>query len=109
MKKIFGLLALVCVSELSHASGWTAAMTITQAFTEESDMIVIYVSNSTPYGTGCDPGSWIFTGSTDARRGRVWATVLSALATGQKVQFWYSDTCSAWSYNSLSSIRILAP
>jgi hypothetical protein len=82
-------------------------MTISSAFTEDSDMIVIYTADATPYTPGCSGGNWIFNTTTDARRARAWATVLTAIAAGHKVSFWYGDSCTTWGYLSVMSVKII--
>ncbi|MDF2466714.1 MAG: hypothetical protein K0Q43_4949 [Ramlibacter sp.] len=88
------------------AANWTGPLTVERAFTEDSDLIVIYTVESHAYTSGCSPTAWVFSASSDARRSRVWATVLTALTTGQKIQLWYADSCGTWSYQSAASIML---
>jgi hypothetical protein len=106
---VWGFAALVLMSGACHASGWTGNLTVSQAFTEgPSDFLVVYTDGgvTTP---GCVAGAWIFVADSEARRGRAWATILTALTTGQKVRFWYADSCTTWSFHAASSIMLVAP
>jgi hypothetical protein len=103
-------LLLLFATSLSQASGWTQPMTVTSAFTETDDLIVFSTSDTTVYAPGCSAGAFIFsTSSTDAQRARAWAALLTALATGQKIAVWYSDTCATWSYHLATSVKLYSP
>jgi hypothetical protein len=104
------LVALSISSGQAQAAGWTAPLTVSHAFTEESDLIVVYTTDGLGQWTpGCSAHTWIFRASTDARRGRAWATVLAALASGQKIAFWYTDSCGTWGYHNATSIMLFKP
>jgi hypothetical protein len=106
----FAAVLLLFLSSLSHAAGWSQPMTVTSAFTETDDLIVFSTSDPTVYTPGCIAGAFIFsTSSTDAQRARVWATLLTALATGQKIALWYSDACTTWSYHLATSVKLYSP
>ena len=107
---LFGLavIAALAPSSPSLAAGWTEPLTITRAFTEDSDHIVIYTSGGSQYTPGCSANTWIFVAATEERRARGWATILSALLAGKKLQFWVSDTCAVWSYHKATSVLIAA-
>jgi hypothetical protein len=89
-----------------QAAGWSSPLTIDRSFTENSDLIVIYTVEGGVYTPGCHASSWIFVASSDARRSRAWATILAAQATGQKVQLWFTDQCTTWSYHEASAIML---
>ena len=99
--------ALLFAGNFSHAAGWTPALTVTEAFTENSDLIVIYTSDGGGYTSGCAANSWIFVADNDARRGRAYATVLAAIATGKKLQFWYADSCAVWGFHQATSVKLV--
>jgi hypothetical protein len=101
------LLLMSSFAPASWAGGWTQPLTITSAFTEDSDMIVVYVAEPTTYTAGCAAGSWIFTGANDARRARVWAAVLTALTAGHKVSLWWNDSCATYGFHGFYAIRIV--
>jgi len=109
MKKVVALLGLLFGSSFVYAAGWTPPLTVTRAFTEESDLVVVYTSDGGQYTPGCSVNAWILTMSTDARRGRAWVAILASLATGQKVMFWYNDTCSTWNYHGAMSVMLTQP
>jgi len=109
MKKLIALLALLLGTSMADAAGWTPPLTVSRAFTEESDLVVVYTSDGGQYSPGCSVNTWILTMSTDARRGRAWAAILTALASGQNVMFWYNDSCSAWNYHGAMSVMLAAP
>jgi hypothetical protein len=89
-------LALLCVVSLPavQASTWTPPLTVERAFTEDSDLIVIYTTGASQYTAGCTANHWIFVGANEARRGRAYATLLAAIASGKKVSFRVQDECA---------------
>jgi hypothetical protein len=93
----------------AHAAGWSGPLTVDRSFTENSDLIVIYTLEGGIYTPGCQTNAWIFVASTDSRRARAWAAILSAQATGQKIQLWYTDQCAIWSYHEAASIMLHRP
>jgi hypothetical protein len=102
------LIALVALSTQSYAAGWSADLTVSNAFVEgNNDLIVIYTSNGATYTSGCLVNSWIFIADTDARRSRAYATIVAALTSGKKIRFWYGDSCSVWDYHSASSVMLV--
>lgn len=93
---------------ISQAAGWTAELTVTSVFTEAStDLIVAYTSGGQVYAAGCAANSWIFPASTTARASRGYATLLSAVATGKKIKFWFSDTCGTWGFHEGTSVMLV--
>jgi hypothetical protein len=111
MKMLRKVLASIAVAALSSQAlaAWTPPITISSAFVEDSDIIVLYTSDASVYTSGCAAGAWMFrVSSTDAKRARVWATVLAAIAAGNKISLWYGDACAPWNYHEFSSIKIIA-
>jgi hypothetical protein len=104
MKMVIFLLMLSSGPAL--ASGWSAPLTVERAFTENSDLIAIYTLEGSVYTPGCSANAWIFRADSETRRSRAWATVLTALTTGQKIQLWYGDSCAVWSYHEAASIML---
>lgn len=95
-------------ASFSQAAGWSAELTVTSVFTEAStDLIVVYTSGGGVYATGCAANSWIFPASTTARASRGYATLLAAVATGKKIKFWFSDTCSTWGFHEGTSVMLV--
>jgi hypothetical protein len=94
-------------SASANAASWTEPLTITQAFVEDSDHIVIYTSGGTQSTPGCAVNAWIFVATTDERRARAWATILSAQMGGKKIKFWVNDTCAAWDYHKATAVMLL--
>lgn len=92
----------------AQASGWTEPVTIASAFVEDSDYLIVYTKESRQYAANCDGKSWHIYAANDARRSRIWATVLTAAATGKKIQFWYTDNCGVWGYQSATAVKIVA-
>ena len=91
----------------AYSAGWTPELTVSSAFTENSDLVVIYTSGGGAYTPNCSANAWIFVGDTDARRGRAYATIMTAIATGKKVKFWYGDVCAAWGYHQATSVMLV--
>lgn len=91
----------------ANAAGWTEPLTITQAFVEDSDLVVIYTSGGIQSTSGCAANAWIFVAATDERRARAWATILSAQMGGRKIKFWVTDTCAAWDYHKATAVMLL--
>jgi hypothetical protein len=107
MNKSLPLVLLLAVTSVCDAAGWTAPMTVTSAFTETDDLIVISTNDATVYTPGCAAGLFIFsTASTDAQRARASATIMTALATGQKVSLWYGDSCTTWNDHLTTSVKL---
>jgi hypothetical protein len=92
----------------ANAAGWTPPLTVSSGFVEDTDLIVVYTADGTQYAPGCTANTWIIAGANDDRRARVWATILTALAAGKKVRFWYTDTCAVWTYHSATAVMIHA-
>jgi hypothetical protein len=109
MKKILLATILALASTAATAAGWSDPLTVEYGFVENTDLVVIYTTGGGTYASGCTPNAWIFRADSDARRGRAWATVLTALTTGQKIRLWYNDTCGTWSYHDATSIMLLKP
>jgi hypothetical protein len=108
MKRLLVMAALSAASA-AHAAGWTAPMTVSKVFTENTDNIVVYTVEGALYTPGCVGASYIFHAPTDAQRGRAYATLLTAVTTGQKVQLWYLDACTTWSFHDVSAVMLLKP
>jgi hypothetical protein len=106
-RAIYSVTLLLCCG-VANAAGWTSELTVTGAATEgTSDLLIFGTSDGAGYTTGCLINSWIFTASTDARRGRAYGTLLAALASGQKVRLWYTDTCAQFSYHEATSVMLV--
>lgn len=88
------------------AAGWTEPLTITAAFVEDSDLLVVYTSGGSQVTPGCTPNAWIVTAANDDRRARLWATILTALATGRKVILWRPDSCAAWNFHQATAVMV---
>jgi len=97
----------IVLSQPAMASGWTPELTITSAFTEDSDILVIYTSGGSVYTPGCTANDWIFRASNEDRRGRAWATILSGLTTGMKIKFYYGDTCDSWNFHKATAVTLV--
>jgi nucleotide-binding universal stress UspA family protein len=108
-KQVLVVLALMVGTVPAFAAGWTPAVSITSAFTEDSDAIFVYAADPAVYTAGCYPGAWVFSTASETRRARAWATALAAIAAGYKVSFWYTDSCAVYGFHSFSAIRIVAP
>jgi hypothetical protein len=101
---------LLFVTGSVQAAGWSEALTVDRAFTENSDAIVIYTSGGNgAYSSGCVTHHWVFTASSETRRARAWATILTALTTGQKIQFWFTDSCAVYSFHDSSALMLHKP
>lgn len=99
--------ALLVAASLGRAAGWTGDLVITSAFTEAStDIIAIYTSDGQVYAPGCTANAWVFPASSAARASRGYATLLTAIATGNKVNFWFADACGVWGSHQVTSVRI---
>jgi hypothetical protein len=109
MKRATAVLALMLAMETASASGWTPPTTIVSAYVEDNDLVIVQTDNQTTFTAGCTGGAWVFKlPSTDARRARVWATILTAIASGKQISFWYSDTCAILNYHEFVSVKIIS-
>lgn len=108
MKHLFlAVLAVAAVTE-ANAGGWTGDLTVISAFTEgHTDLVIAYTTGGATYTAGCAANSWALVADSDARRGRAYATLLTALATGQKVRFWYADSCPIWGYHGMTTVMLM--
>ncbi len=106
--KRFNLLALATLFSIqAHAGTWSPPLTVEYAFTENSDLIVTSTLNGAQITEGCVANKWIFHGDNDERRARAYSTLLTALVSGKKVQFWVQDTCAEWNYHLIYAIKLL--
>src|SRR5688572_23207393 len=103
MKRILVAASTMLFALSAHAAGWSAPLTIDRSFTENSDLIVIYTLGGGVYSPGCESNTWIFVASSETRRARAWATILTAQANGQKVQLWFTDSCTTWSFHETTA------
>jgi hypothetical protein len=103
---IFLALLCLCAAPAAQAGSWTIPLTVERAFTEDSDLILIYTAGASQYTAGCTANHWIFVGANEARRGRAYATLLTAIASGKKVSFWVQDECASWAYHRVSAVQI---
>lgn len=85
---------------------WTGEMTITSAFAEDSDALVVYTAGGG--NNGCIANSWVIAAANEDRRARLWATVLTALSLGKKVKFWFSGGCGAFGFHQASAVQIIS-
>lgn len=106
MGRFFLVMLMLLTTGPAWASGWSPPLTVESAFTEDSDMIVIYTSDAGVYTPGCSQNAWVYRATTETRRARAWATVLAALTSGQELRLWYSDNCSSWSYHDATAIML---
>lgn len=110
MKK--GVLGGIAVAALWMAmpqaaqAQWTVEMTITQAFVEDSDALVVYTAGGG--NNGCIGNSWVIAAANEDRRARLWATVLTALSLGKKIKFWFSGGCGAFGFHQASAVQIIS-
>lgn len=100
-----GIATLMMSSQAAQAQ-WTAEMTITSAFVEDSDAIVIYTSSGG--NSGCVANAWVFQMANEDRRGRAWATVLTALSLGKKVRLWFVGGCGSFGHHQVSAVQIIS-
>src|SRR4051812_5250760 len=106
--KAAAVAALLIEAGVCHAAGWSGDLTVVSTITQGSDdLVIIQTTDGAGYTTGCIANYWIFTADTDARRSRAYATILTAIATGQKIRLWYTDTCTAWSYHQATNVMLL--
>ena len=97
----FELALGLLVAAPASAEGWTADLTISTAFTEDSDLLVVSTTDGIQSTPGCTINQWIINSASEERRARAWATVLTAIGTGKKIRFWTRNTCATWSYHDV--------
>ncbi len=107
--KRFLMTSMLLAAGVANAGGWTSPLTVNRVFTENTENIVVYTAEGAVYTAGCVGASYIFHASTDAQRNRAYATLLAAVTTGQKVQLWYTDACTTWSYHDVTAVMLLKP
>jgi hypothetical protein len=109
MKSRFFAALMLLFGLPAHAGGWSGPLTIDRIWTENSDMIAIYTTGAPVFTSGCSQNAYLFRATNDAQRARAYATLLTAIATGQRIELWYNDTCTTWSFHDVTSIMIHAP
>lgn len=108
MKQITISIIFLLFSTISFAESWTSDLTVERVFTEgASDLIIVYTSGGSVYSSGCLVNKWSFKADTEARRSRAYSTLISALVSGKKVNFWYADSCGPWSYHEAKSVMLI--
>jgi hypothetical protein len=108
MKRLLISLLLAAFAATASAGNWTPPITVTSAFTEDSDILAVYTSDTTVYVPGCGGGTWMYSvASPETRKARVWATILAAIAAGHKVSFWYQDSCATWGFHHFTAVKIV--
>jgi hypothetical protein len=108
MKRFYCVLiaSLWCV--LCHAEAWTDELTVQYVFTEGvSDIVVVSTNGGGAYAAGCVVNAWMFLADSETRRSRAYATLLAAAVSGQKVKFWYKDSCATWGYHGASAVMLV--
>jgi hypothetical protein len=107
MKKLLMLLLMLALTGQAFADGWTPPLTVEKAFTEDTDNVILYTADGTVYTPGCNANNWVIVANSETRRGRAWAAILSALATGQKVQLWYTSACGVYGFHQAVAVMLL--
>ena len=107
IKKIF-CVATLLVSTAASAGQWSDPLTIEELWTEgTTDIIGIKTSEGKEYTTGCLVNLWLFKADTEHRRSRAYSTLMAAQMSGNKVQIWYSDACTFWSFHEGTIVKLL--
>ena len=108
IRLICAFIALLTISlpGSAMADGWTGELTVVSAFVEDSDNIVVTTTDGSEYASGCYVNQWTIVMSNEDRRGRAWATILTALTAGRKVAFWYRSTCGNFNYHVASAVSL---
>ena len=108
MKKLGLSLITLVFSAACHAGGWSGELTVASTFTEAAtDTVAVYTTGGIVYSPGCVANAWIIPADTTARANRAYATILTALATGKKIRFWYQDACSTFTYHAGTSLYLV--
>ena len=85
---------------------WTVEMTVTSAFVQDSDVLVVHTAGGS--NNGCASNSWVIVAANEDRRARLWATVLTALSLGKKISLWFNGGCGAFGYHQASAVHIIS-
>jgi hypothetical protein len=107
MRRLLMAAGLIVIGSVAHGAGWTPPLTVESGFTENSNDLIIITSGGAVYTTGCSQNNWVFRANSDAQRGRAWATILTALASGLRVKFWYTDNCGTYAYHDAIAVMIV--
>lgn len=103
----FILSAFVFCAGSVYAAGWTPPLDLELVETENTDIMIVHTSDNIEHVSGCMPNHWVVLADTDARRNRIYATLLTAIVNGNQVKLWYTDTCSHWDYHGMSAVMLL--
>ena len=75
--------ALLLMSGLGRAAGWTNDLTASYSFVEGStDLVVIGTSDGVVNTPGSVLNAWMFIADSEIRRNRAYSTILTAIAAG---------------------------
>ncbi len=88
------------------AAAWTPAegLTVTDVWVEDN-LIVVHTTGS--HASSCHANNWVVKSTTSETRQQAFSLLVTALSTGQKVRFYFQDTCANWGYGNIASTRLL--
>lgn len=108
MLRTYAVLMCLLIGANAQAGDWTPPLTVSYAFTEAtSDLVVFTTAGGGQYASGCAVNAWMFNGTTEARRARGYAALLTAVAGGKRVRLWFDDNCTTWGYHSATAVMVL--
>lgn len=112
-RKITFVCAMI-LSSFTYAQGWSGELTVESVMTEGlTDLVIIKTSAvsvdevNKQYTAGCLANNWIFTADASDRRNRAYSTAMAALASGKKINLWFTDKCTSWSFHEATSIQMI--
>lgn len=109
MRRVF-LIFVAALPAMAYADGWSNSMQILDIYTYgSSDTILVKTSNTTVYDTAsnCRPELWHVVANTEERRQRIYATLLTAQASGKPVRFWWTAGCGTSDAHQTDVIRMM--
>jgi len=95
-----GSLFIATLFSLNVFAGWSPYYNVERIMTySQNDFINVYTVGGSVLEPGCVRGSWAVAASTEERRERLYAMLLTAHATKQKVRFWYTPGAGCAQFN----------
>ena len=91
----------------ANAAGWTEPLTITLAFVEDSEHVVIYTSVGIQSTPGYVVDAWIsWLPQTSGVHG-LGQQLYRLKWEEKKIKFWVNDTCASWNYHKTNAVMLL--
>jgi hypothetical protein len=103
MRQVLGSLIMLCASALAQGDSWGTQTTITGYYVYDSGAAFITTANNQD-PVACGSSSYLYLDSTAPNFKSIWASVISAQATGSTVTLYYAGCYNG--YPKVSAIAV---